>query len=148
MLGSLLGRRHPNGSPGPDGSLCDDCRRKGCVPPRQEPRIRSLADLDNHYPWPDLGAQYGSPARTEIRNPLAIAIRALKVVEYHQATGSEYGDDGMVFLGLSQALYTLARHGEWDAVGTLVNALEALIDPLDRANWLAGLDPYREPEVA
>ena len=105
-------------------------------------RLRSLQDLDGHFPWPDLGMS--SLARREIRNPLAVAVRALRVVEYAQATGAEHGDDGTVLLGLSGALYELARHGEWDAAGTLLNSLETLMSPLDRPRWLAGLDPYLE----
>ena len=118
--------------------------RKG--QPTQSPRIRSLDDLHGHYPWPDLGTGLEGLASREIRNPLAVAVRALKVVEYAQATGSEHGDDGMVLLGLSDALCALGRHGEWEAVGTLLNALEALIPSVDRPRWLDGLDPYIGPE--
>ena len=114
--------------------------------PNPKVRIDSLESLNGHFPWPDLGAQYGSPARRDIRNPLAVAVRALRVVEYAQATGSEHGDDGMVLLGLVEALHALARHDEWGAVGTLLNALEVLISPLDRPKWLDGLDPYVESE--
>ena len=103
-------------------------------------RIHSLGDLDGYFPWPDLGMS--CRARSEISNPLAVAVRALRVVEYAAATGAEHGDDGMVLLGLSQALHDLARHGEWAAVGTLLNALEIVMSPLDRPTWLASLDPY------
>ena len=109
----------------------------------QSVRIRSLEDLDGHFPWPDLGMS--CRARREIKNPLAVAVRAVRVVEYAQATGTEHGDDGMVTLGISGALHTLAEHGEWDAIGTLLNALEVLMSPLDRPRWLDGLDPYKEP---
>ncbi len=110
-------------------------------------QIRSLEDLDGYFPWPDLGMS--SLARSRVKNPLAVAVRALRVVEYTVATVAEHnpddsGADGMALLGLSGALYTLAEHGEWDAVGTLLGALEALISPRDRAAWLAGLDPYKE----
>ena len=115
--------------------------------PSQEARIRSLADLDGHYPWPDLGMS--GPARREIRNPLAGAIRALKVVEYTVATVAEQNPerdaDGMALLGFSAALSSLAQHGEWDSVGLLLNALETLVSPHDRQRWLGGLDPYIEP---
>jgi hypothetical protein len=114
--------------------------------PSPGPRIRSLDDLDGEFPWPDLGGPYSSSARAQVRNPLAVAVRALKVVEYAQAIGSENGDGDMALLGLSDALYGLARHGEWSAVGTLLNALELLVEPLDRPRWVEGLDPYIEPE--
>ncbi len=107
-------------------------------------QIRSLDDLDGHFPWPDLGAPWGSSALTDIRSPLAIAVRAIRVVEYATHTGIEHGDDGMVLLGLSNAMHALGKHGEWDAVGTLLNALEILMLPSDRPMWLAGLDPYKE----
>lgn len=110
-------------------------------------RIRSLEDLNGDFPWPDLGMSCGTMARREIRNPLAVAIRVLRVVEYSVSTAGEHGvDEGMTLLGLSGALHTLAEHREWDAVGTLLGALEALMSPLDRPAWLAGLDPYKEPE--
>ena len=116
----------------------------------QSVRIRSLEDLDGHFPWPDLGMS--SPARREVNNPLAVAVRALRVVEYTVATVAEHNPndrdaDGMALLGLSGALHTLAQHGEWDAVGTLLGALESLMSPLDRPRWLDGLDPYKEPGV-
>ncbi len=112
---------------------------------RSEPvQIHSLDDLHGHFPWPDLGMSYSSPARREIRNPLAVAVRAVRVVEYAAFTGSEHGDDGMVALGISGALHTLAEHGEWDSVGLLLNALEHLMLPSDRPMWLTGLDPYKE----
>ena len=119
----------------------------------QSVRIRSLQDLDGHYPWPDLGASFGSLARREVKNPLAVAVRVLRVVEYTVATVTELNPndrdaDGMALLGLSGALHTLAQHGEWDAVGTLLGALEALMSPCDRPGWLAGLDPYKEPGEA
>jgi len=126
LLANLLGGRHRNGQVGVAA------------------RVRSLGDLDGHFPWVDLGLACGSPARAEIRNPLAVAVRSVRVLEYAQATGSEHGDDGMVLLGLSGALHALGRHGEWDAVGTLLNALEILVSPVDRARWLDGLDPYVE----
>ena len=111
-------------------------------------RIRSLEDLDGHFPWPDLGMSYCSPARREITNPLAVAVRALRVVEYAVATVAELdpdGDaDGMALLGLSGALHALAEHGEWESAGALLNALESLISPSDRPMWLNGLDPYKE----
>lgn len=110
----------------------------------QSVRIRSLEDLDGHFPWLDLGMSCRSPAKTDVKNPLAVAVRAVRVLEYAQATGTEHGDDGMVLLGLSGALHTLAEHGEWAAVGTLLGALEALMSPLDRPIWLTGLDPYTE----
>ncbi len=119
-------------------------RRHRKSQPGQGLRIRSLDDLHGHFPWPDLGTR-GLACR-EIRNPLAVAVRAVKVVEYTQASGSEYGDDGMVLLGLADALCALGRHGEWEAVGTLFNALEALIPSVDRPRWLGGLDPYIGPE--
>ena len=119
---------------------------------RSEPvRIRSLDDLDGHFPWPDLGMS--SLACSRIKNPLAVAVRVLRVVEYTVATVAEHnpddGDaDGMALLGLSRALHSLAQHGEWDAVGTLLYALESLMSPLDRPAWLTGLDPYKELEDA
>ncbi len=113
----------------------------------QSVRIRSLEDLDGHYPWPDLGMS--CTACREVRNPLAVAVRALRVVEYTVATVAEHNPDdrdadGMALLGISGALHTLAEHGEWGAVGTLLGALESLISPLDRPAWVAGLDPYKE----
>ena len=114
----------------------------------QSVQIRSLADLDGHFPWPDLGMS--SLARMEVKNPLAVAVRVLRVVEYTVSTVAEHNPDdrdadGMALLGLSGALHTLAEHGEWDAIGTLLGALEALMSPLDRPAWLAGLDPYKAP---
>ena len=110
---------------------------------RSEPvRIRSLEDLGGRCPWPDLGMN--SLARSEVRNPLAVAVRAVRILEYAQASGTEFGDDGMVLLGLSGALHKLAEHGEWDSVGTLLYALELLMSPGDRPMWLTGLDPYKE----
>ncbi len=112
-------------------------------------RIRSLDDLDGHFPWPDIGTS--CMARTEIRNPLAVALRTLRVVGYTVGTAEEMNMDdrdagGMTLLGLSGALHALAQHGEWDAVGTLLNTLEYLISPRDRPFWLDGLDPYKETE--
>ena len=104
-------------------------------------QIRSLADLDGHFPWPDLGMS--SLARREVKNPLAVAVRAVRILEYAQASGTEFGDDGMVLLGLAGALHGLAEHGEWNSVGTLLYALEKLMSPSDRPRWLAGLDPYK-----
>ena len=128
-------------------------RRNRSGPQSAGVRIHSLEDLDGHYPWPDLGMSFGSPARREVKNPLAVAIRALRVVEYTVSTVAEHNPDdrdadGMALLGLSGALHSLAQHGEWDAVGTLLGALESLMSPLDRPIWLAGLDPYKEPEEA
>ena len=122
-------------------------RRKQNGSSNEDFQIRSLEDLDGHFPWPDLGSS--SPARRQIRNPLAVAIRALRIVEYTVATAAEMNmddrdADGMAFLGLSGALHALAEHGEWDSVGTLLGALEALMSPLDRPAWLADLDPYTE----
>ena len=108
-------------------------------------RIRSLEDLDGHFPWPDLGSSFNSPAKRDVTNPLAVAVRAVRIMEYAQATGTEFGDDGMVLLGFSGALHDLARHGEWDGVGTLLYALELLMPRRDRLRWLDGLDPYKEP---
>lgn len=109
-------------------------------------QIRSLDDLDGHFPWPDLGMS--SPARREIRNPLAVAVRAVRILEYAQTSGTEFGDDGMVLLGLSGALHGLAEHGEWNSVATLLYALEILMSPSDRPRWLAGLDPYKVEAVS
>ena len=122
-------------------------RRKRSAP--QGVRIRSLEDLDGHFPWPDLGMACSGVSK-DIRNPLAVAIRALRVVEYTVAPVSEQNPDdrdadGMALLGLTGALHALAQHGEWDAVGTLLNTLEYLIPPSDRPANLAGLDPYKEP---
>ena len=126
--------------------MCRWFRRKRNAPVK----IRSLEDLDHHFPWPDLGMS--CRAREEIRNPLAVAIRAVRIVEYTVATVAEMNmddrdADGMAFLGLSGALHDLARHGEWDSVGTLLYALEKLMPPHDRPRWLSGLDPYKEPEA-
>ena len=121
--------------------------------PSQYPRIRSLDDLDGHFPWPDIGAPFGSPASDGVRNPLAVAIRAVRVVEYTVATVTELNPDerdasGMALLGFSAALHSLAEHGDWNAVGLLLNAFESMIAPHDRQRWLGGLDPYIEPAAA
>ena len=116
--------------------------------PQSEPfQIHSLADLDGHFPWPDLGMT-SSYACSKITNPLAVAVRALRIVEYTVATVAELHPDdrdadGMTLLGLVGALHDLAKHGEWDSVGTLLNALEYLIPSHDRPANLAGLDPYK-----
>ncbi len=125
-------------------------RRKRSAQHSEGIRIRSLKDLDGYYPWPDLGSS--APARTQIKNPLAVAVRALRIVEYTVASVAEVNPDdrdadGMAFIGFSGALHDLARHGEWDGVGTLLYALEKLMPPLDRARWLAGLDPYTETRL-
>ena len=116
--------------------------------PSEPVQIRSLEDLDGYFPWPDLGMP-SSYACSKVTNPLAVAIRALRVVEYTVATVAELNmddrdADGMAFLGFTGALHDLARHGEWDSVGTLLNALELLMSPGDRPRWLDGLDPYKE----
>ena len=122
--------------------------RRRNAPPSEPVRIGSLEDLDGHFPWPDLGMT-SSYARSKITNPLAVAIRAVRIVEYTVATVAELNmddrdADGMAHLGISGALHALAEHGEWDSVGTLLYALEKLMSPSDRPRWLNGLDPYKE----
>ena len=85
------------------------------------------------FPWFEFGCD--SPVCKDIQ-PMALAVRAVLVIEYQVATAEEHGDDGgMTLLGLASTLQALAQKGDYHAVGEFLGALENTIPAYDRRGW-------------
>ena len=85
------------------------------------------------FPWFDFAQN--SPICREIP-PMALAVRAVLVIEYQVATAEEHGEDGgMTLLGLTRTLQALVQQGDYHAVGDFLGALENLIPAHDRRDW-------------
>jgi len=71
------------------------------------------------------------------RQPLALVARALQLVEYHQSSAREYGEDQeqWVLYGIADAVAGLAKHGEFQALGVFLAGLEAMVPAEGRAEW-------------
>ncbi len=85
------------------------------------------------FPWFEFG--YNSPICRDIQ-PMALAVRAVLVIEYLVATAEEHGEDGgMTLLGLTSTLRALVQHGDYHAVGDFLGVLENTIPARDRQEW-------------
>ena len=87
------------------------------------------------FPWFEFG--HNSPVCKDVQ-PMALAVRAILVIEYQVATAEEHGEDsGMTLLGFTSTLRALAQQGGDHAVGDFLGALENTIPAYARRDWPA-----------
>ena len=85
------------------------------------------------FPWFDFA--YDSPVCRDVQ-PMALAVRAVLIIEYQVATAEEHGEDGgMTLLGLTSTLRALVQQGDYRAVGEFLGSLENTIPAHDRRDW-------------
>ncbi len=85
------------------------------------------------FPWFEFG--HDSPVCKSVQ-PMALAVRAVLVIEYQVATAEEHGEDGgMTLLGLTRTLQALVQQGDYHTVGDFLGALENTIPARDRRDW-------------
>ncbi len=97
--------------------MCDE-------PPGRHPAV---------FPWFEFG--HNSPVCRDVQ-PMALAVRAILVIEYQVATAEEHGEGGgMTLLGLASTLRALVQQGDYQAVGDFLGALENTIPARDRRDW-------------
>lgn len=86
----------------------------------------------NVYPWHD--EHY---INNKVRpDPRAVAARTLELADWLQSEAREQGEnEGWIGYGLAAAAASLARNGDFNALGLLLTGLEELVPADDRARW-------------